>query len=165
MVYLKLGVGFLLVASALIQVFQYQTWWFIQNVNLIFHEAGHIIFYFFGEFAAILGGSILEILIPFMVVVHFARTKQPISAAVGCWWLTTALLSVSIYASDARERLLPLITNDVDSHDWFNLLQRLDLLKYDDLVGYVFLCVALIATGGIVFFLSKDKTIVEIKVQ
>lgn len=162
MKYLRVGIGIALVISALIQLFNRQTWWFIQNVNLIFHEAGHVVFYFFGEFLSILGGSLLEMLVPLLVVVHFVRTQQNFSAAVACWWLATALLSVSIYASDAQERQLPLITNDVSTHDWFNLLSILDLLKYDDLIGYVFFCGSLVAVGGIVFFMSKDKVIASI---
>jgi len=32
----------------------------LDGANLIFHEAGHVIFAFFGEFLQFLGGSITE---------------------------------------------------------------------------------------------------------
>jgi hypothetical protein len=149
----------LLTYSALVQIVTRETWWFIQNVNLIFHEAGHIIFMFFGETLAILGGSLLEILIPVAVTLHFIFSKQYFSAAFSSWWTATALLSVSIYASDARERLLPLITNDTNTHDWFNLLSKYNLLKYDDLVGYLFWCGAIMSVVAMLYLATKDKDI------
>jgi hypothetical protein len=115
--YLKLFSGLLLGLSTLVQLIQFETWWFIQNVNLIFHEAGHVIFSLFGNFFGLIGGSLLEALIPLIVTIHFLKKKQYFSTAFGFWWLSTALLSISIYASDAKERLLPLITGDVASHD------------------------------------------------
>ena len=155
----KIIIGGLIIWSALAQILSQQTWWFIQNVNLIFHEAGHVIFIFFGNFLYTLGGSLVEISIPLLVTLQFARTKQFFSAACASWWLATAFLSVSIYASDARERALPLITNDITTHDWFNLLLQLDILKYDDLVGYVFLLFSIGSGALIVFFISKDKDV------
>ena len=37
---------------------------FIHGIDLIFHEAGHVIFGFFGQFLAVLGGSLMQVLIP-----------------------------------------------------------------------------------------------------
>ena len=158
----KLLVGFTLVFNALVQIANNQTWWFIQNVNLIFHEAGHIIFIFFGETLHILGGSFLEILIPVSVVIHFYLNKYYFSAAVTCWWSATAFLSVSIYASDASARILPLITGDVASHDWYNLLLKFNLLTYDDIFGYFFWCCSITSTILIVLFLQKDRNVREL---
>ena len=55
--------------------------WFLHGVNLIFHEAGHVIFGFFGEFIAVLGGSLNQVLIPLIAAVAFLRTRQWASAA------------------------------------------------------------------------------------
>jgi hypothetical protein len=157
--YNKIIAGLVLTWSALSQLFSQQTWWFIQNVNLIFHEAGHVIFMFFGQFITTLGGSLLEILIPFSIVLYFTYTKQYFSASFSSWWLSTALLSVSIYAKDAKERTLPLITNDINTHDWYNLLNQMNLLNYDDVFGYIFWCGGLVSAGFILFFLTKDKDV------
>ena len=156
---IKLLIGIGLIVNALGQIFSHHTWWFIQNVNLIFHEAGHVIFMFFGDFMHIFGGSFLEMLIPSLITFHFFRTRQIFSAACTSWWMATAFLSVSIYASDAQERTLPLITRDVSTHDWFNILVSFGLLKYDDLFGYFFWCLSLLSVGLMVYFLSKDKQV------
>jgi hypothetical protein len=37
---------------------------FLHGVNLVFHEAGHVIFGFLGEFIAVAGGSLNQVLIP-----------------------------------------------------------------------------------------------------
>ena len=151
--------GLVLAINALTQIFARETWWFIQNVNLIFHEAGHMIFMFFGDFLAILGGSLLEILIPLAVVLHFVFTKQIFSAAVASWWLATAFVSVSIYASDAQERLLPLLGGDAVGHDWYNILGSLGILQYDDVAGYIFWCCSLLTVAILLFLLTKDKDV------
>ena len=158
----KVVVGTLLAYSALAQIFSKETWWFIQNVNLIFHEAGHVLFMFFGRFLHILGGSLLEIVIPLLITLYFIGKRELFSAVVTSWWLATAFLRVSIYASDARERTLPLITNDVTTHDWHNLLSSLNLLAYDNVVGYVFWCCSLLSVGLLIFLLTKDKHVQEL---
>lgn len=159
---MKILTGLILTWNAFSQIFNQKTWWFIQNVNLIFHEAGHVVFMFFGNFLNILGGSLLEILIPFSIVLYFASRKEYFSASFSSWWLATALLSVSIYAQDASERDLPLITNDINTHDWYNLLSQMNLLKYDDLFGYIFWCGSLVSAGFIIFFLTKDQDVKSI---
>ncbi|MBP9812342.1 zinc ribbon domain-containing protein, partial [Candidatus Gracilibacteria bacterium] len=41
---------------------------FIHGVNLIFHEAGHVIFMPFGKFMTILGGSLFQCMLPAILV-------------------------------------------------------------------------------------------------
>jgi len=38
-------------------------WHFIDGVNLLIHEAGHIIFMPFGEFISIAGGSLFQLIV------------------------------------------------------------------------------------------------------
>lgn len=149
----------MLTVNAFSQLFSHQTWWFIQNVNLIFHEAGHVVLMFFGNLLHVLGGTIFEIGVPAIVIVHFARSKQWFSAAFASWWLSTAFLSVSIYASDARERVLSLITNDVSTHDWYNLLSMLGILKYDDIVGGFFWACSLLSIVLMWWLLYQDQDV------
>jgi hypothetical protein len=55
----------------------------IHGPNLIFHEAGHVIFSPFGEFIMILGGSLGQILMPLIVAWVFVyRELQPYSGAI-----------------------------------------------------------------------------------
>ena len=39
-------------------------WRMIDGFNLVMHEAGHVLFMFFGEFMTILGGSLFQVLAP-----------------------------------------------------------------------------------------------------
>jgi len=136
--FFKFGAASVLAYSAMIQLYQFQTWWFIQNVNLIFHEAGHVLLLFMPHFITLIGGSIFEIGLPLAITFYFIKKHYFFSAACTSWWLTTACLSVAIYAADAQERTLPLITGNIAQHDWFNILDLLGLLRYDNQVGLMF---------------------------
>ncbi len=136
-----------------------ETWWFMQNVNLIFHEAGHVLMTLFGRILMLLGGTIFEIGIPLLVAVYFFLKRQYFSASVTLWWTSTALLSVSIYASDARERLLPLITGDRATHDWFQILGHYNLLEYDDTVGNIFFFLGSLTLGLMTVVLYFDRDV------
>ena len=72
--YIKITIGALLACNALSQLFTHTTWWFIQNVNLIFHEAGHMFLMFFGDTLHTLGGSIFEIGVPLTIMLYFCHT-------------------------------------------------------------------------------------------
>lgn len=157
--FLKLTVGILLAGHAASQLFSREMWWFIGNVNLIFHEAGHMFLMFFGELLMYCGGWLFELGIPLFVTLYFAWKQQFFSAAVTSWWLVTAALSISIYASDARERALPLLGGDSIGHDWYNILSRLGLLRYDDTVGYGFWIFGFGAVIALGWFLSRDLDI------
>ncbi len=56
--------------------------WFLHGVNLVFHEAGHVIFGLFGEFMGIAGGSLNQVLIPLAATIAFLGTRQYALAAV-----------------------------------------------------------------------------------
>ena len=126
-------------------------WFFMQNVNLIFHEAGHVLFIFFGNFMSILGATITELGIPLTVSLYFLYHKQLYSAGFGFWWLSTALYSVSVYAADAHSRVLPLITGDPGTHDWYNMLSQLGWLRFDSAFGNFFMVLSFLSLAGAVF--------------
>lgn len=158
MAYIKLFFASLLLVQGFVSVWHYETWWFMQNVNLIFHEAGHIFLMFFGKFFATLGGTIFELGVPLIVTCSFLVRRAWFSVGFSLWWLSTALMSVSVYASDARERALPLITNDPSTHDWFNLLADADMLRYDDTIGSIFYVCAIVSLvlAALCFVYDKD---------
>ena len=107
---------------------------FIHGIDLVFHEAGHVIFGFFGEFIAVLGGSLAQVLIPVIATVAFLRTRQWASAAVTLFWTGQSLTDVAIYAADGRARALPLLAEGL-IHDWNYILGRLGLLQSAETVG------------------------------
>jgi hypothetical protein len=133
---------------------------FIHGPNLIFHEAGHVIFMPFGEFLTILGGSLGQCIMPLVVMLVFLfKENDPFGASIGLWWLGQNLTDVALYISDARARSLPLIGGmSEEAHDWGNLLTMMNLLKYDHLFGlmshYLGMTIMILALvwGGYIHF-------------
>ena len=108
---------------------------FVHGINLIFHEAGHSLFMIFGHFLHILGGSLLQILVPAVISGYFFYTQQPYAAAVALCWTGENFWDVSIYIKDAQLRLLPLLGGEGVLHDWHFLLLDLRLLPQGQLIG------------------------------
>ncbi|MCK9344502.1 MAG: hypothetical protein M0P64_00055 [Candidatus Pacebacteria bacterium] len=108
----------------------YTAWHFIDNVNLIFHEAGHAIFFFAGEFFQIAAGSIFQAMLPLVFVGYFFINAQNISAVLCLLWVGQNLLNISVYAGDAVMMNLPLLGGDAVEHDWNYILSSLDILRY-----------------------------------
>jgi hypothetical protein len=133
---------------------------FLDMVDLVFHEAGHVIFGFFGEFVGLLGGSLMQVLIPAIVTGYFILHGQQWSGMVTLFWVGQSLFNVSVHVRDARARALPLLGDDPSAHDWHNILGRLGLLRWDHAIGnlvYLFGFLALVAAivGGLYF--SRDR--------
>jgi len=101
--------------------------------NLIFHEAGHVIFMPFGQFMMILGGSLMQLIVPAVIIyVFLVREHDLYAASIWLWWLGQNLTDVALYISDAGARALPLIGGmSEEAHDWGNLLTMTWLLEYD----------------------------------
>ncbi|MEZ4180696.1 MAG: hypothetical protein R3B41_04295 [Candidatus Doudnabacteria bacterium] len=113
-------------------------WHFIDNINLIIHEAGHVVFMPFGELLTLLGGSMLQIIIPLIFAGYFLWTKKFISFGLMCFWASFNFFNVSVYAGDALTMQLPLLTGDKDSHDWNQILFILGWLKHTSAISMVF---------------------------
>jgi hypothetical protein len=111
-------------------------WHFIDNVNLIFHEAGHTIFMFFGDFIHVAMGSGFQILLPLLISVYFYFNDQKTSAAITLGWVGQNLVNVSVYARDAIAMELPLLGGDGVMHDWNYLLNELHVLKYTPVIAH-----------------------------
>lgn len=112
---------------------------FLHHPNLAFHEAGHILFIPLGEFMTILGGSLMQCLVPLILCIAFLRRHEPASASACFWWVGQNLLDVAPYIADARALDLPLIGESSEEmvemrilrHDWHNILDRLNALSWD----------------------------------
>jgi hypothetical protein len=107
--------------------------------NLVFHEAGHVLFGLFGRFMTVLGGSLLQFLVPIVLAVAFLRQKTPFGAIVCAWWAGENLVDVAPYIADARALELVLLGGrtgaEVEGHDWEYLLGALGLLGFDVTLG------------------------------
>jgi hypothetical protein len=128
---------------------------FIHGVNLVFHEAGHVIFGFFGEFVAALGGSLNQVLIPLIATIAFLRTRQRASAAVTLFWTGQSITDVAIYAADGRVRALPLLAEGL-IHDWSYILGRLGLLGWAETVGRLLFAAGVLTMLAAILFLALE---------
>jgi hypothetical protein len=109
----------------------------LHSVHLVFHEAGHVIFGFFGnEFMTVLGGSLLQVLMPLIwfVAARFWG-KDAFAGALCLWLMGHSLVDVSPYINDARSLQMTLIGGvtgrEVEGHDWEYILTEMNLLRRD----------------------------------
>ena len=112
---------------------------FIHSVNLVFHEAGHVLFAIFGNRTlTILGGSLNQLLIPLIVLITFIYKRDTAGTGFALFWFFGNFLDVGIYMADARFLKLPLIGGlGMEAHDWRNLFNRFDLWSVDQLLSQI----------------------------
>jgi hypothetical protein len=115
---------------------------FLDIANLVFHEAGHILFSPFGRFMTVLGGSLTQVLVPLLCAGAFLwQTRDPFAAAFGIWWAGESLTDVAPYIADARDLKLVLLGGktgaEVEGHDWEYLLNTLGVAHKDHAIAAV----------------------------
>ena len=119
-------IGLLLVTRLVLA----REWLFIiDDANLLFHEAGHVIFSTLGEHMTVLGGTIMQLFVPLAVAGAFARQYKWFATYVSLWWVGQNLISISIYMADARAQVLPLLGDG--THDWHYLFTSMGVLERD----------------------------------
>lgn len=124
---------------------------FIDYLNLLIHEGGHGVFKIFGGFIYTLGGTLMQIIIPLMFVVYYFLTKKKFLTQIFLIWLGENFFNISVYASDARSKKLPLLGGNNVYHDWNYLLSKTGLLEYDLLIGKIFIALGLICFLVVLF--------------
>ena len=138
---------------------------FMHNINLPFHEFGHILFMPLGNFMMILGGSLFQVLLPFLLTLVFVfKQKDTFAGSITLWWCGQSFIDVSPYIADAQYRALPLVGGGgEESHDWGNLLTMLDALdqtqavaKTSFMIGALIIIAALL-WGGWLLTLQKNN--------
>ena len=129
----------------------------LDRVDLVVHEAGHMLFNWFGEFLQVLGGTLGQLLVPAGFAVYFFIRRELYSSAVAVFWTGQSLFNISVYVKDAQALDLPLvsISGAEDAiHDWNYVLSRVGLLRWDQGVGNVIygigllLIIAAVAAGA-----------------
>ena len=106
-------------------------WDLLDDVNLAIHEAGHVFFQPLGDHLVVLGGSLLQVLVPFAFVAYFLLRREVFSASVVAAWGAASLHNVARYIADARAQELPLLGGENTIHDWWYLLTEWDALPHD----------------------------------
>lgn len=117
--------------------------WF-HNVDLVFHEAGHVLFIPFGRYGSILGGSLFQILVPlFLMFAFLIKNRDGFAASICLWWAGQSTMDLAPYIADARALRLPLLGGGTGAdspgvHDWQNLLGPLGWLQHDIRIATIF---------------------------
>ncbi|MBS1839555.1 MAG: hypothetical protein JSS69_08100 [Acidobacteria bacterium] len=115
---------------------------FIDFANLAIHEAGHPLFGFFGgsdQFGfgytlTILGGTLLELIVPLACFVFFFFKRETTAVAFCSFWFFENFLYIGTYMADARALQLPLVGSG--DHDWNILFGQWGWLRYDVSIGH-----------------------------
>ena len=136
---------------------------FMHNINLPFHEAGHIVFSLPGIGLDVLGGSLLQILMPAICAGAYVYLRNLFAASIALWWTAQNFMDLAPYIDDARRLALPLLggitgAEDPEFHDWHHILGHLGWLRYDHVLARisfgvgVLLMILAFAWGGYVLF-------------
>lgn len=137
---------------------------FMHNINLVFHEAGHVLFRPFGWFMTILGGSLFQLLMPLIVMLTFIIVNQDnFAASISLWWLGQSMLDLAPYIDDALEQKMVLLGGHTGAdapgnHDWNNILIEFNRLeKCHDYAGIAeftgtLLILTALAWGGFILY-------------
>ncbi|MEZ4365408.1 MAG: hypothetical protein R2939_03860 [Kofleriaceae bacterium] len=105
----------------------------LDDANLAFHEAGHLVYGIFGDTAGLYGGVLGQLTLPLVVVGVFYWRRQATGVAVGWMWCFENLPNIGRYMADARAQELPLAGGG--QHDFTNIFTRWDVLDADVLIG------------------------------
>jgi hypothetical protein len=131
-----------------------EAWHVFRGITFGAHEFGHLFFSFGGEWIAVAGGSLMQLLVPVGAALAMVATpKKDWFGAVACGtWLAASLADLAPYIADARAQELDLVSFSPDGggHDWHYLLAHAGMLKQDLAVArfarFAAVC-ALFATG------------------
>jgi hypothetical protein len=138
-------------------------WHFIDNVNLLVHEGGHIVFMPFGQFMYVFGGSLMQVLLPALFVIYFYWRKEFYSASLVLFWVGENLINVSNYAADALKMQLPLLFGDDSIHDWNWLLFETHQLRHTNGIALTLrrigILIIIISSGWSIYEATKNNNL------
>ncbi|MCL5287477.1 MAG: hypothetical protein M1453_05725 [Acidobacteria bacterium] len=106
---------------------------FLDRLNLVVHEGGHPLFSFFGETMMILGGTLLELIVPLGIAIYFWWHRHTAGVAFCSFWFFENFLYIGTYMADARRLTLPLVGSG--DHDWEILFSQWGVLHLDQKIG------------------------------
>ena len=127
----------------------YGSYTLIDNFDLIIHEAGHAIFSFFGETIYILGGTLMQIIVPSLLIAYGLLSMKRTIFQVTVCLLAQNLINISVYAGDAMTQKIRLFGPPGVKHDWHGILLKYNMLDYTDDISMFFLVMA-----GIMFLIA-----------
>jgi len=136
---------------------------FIDFPNLVVHEAGHLLFGWFGPTLMIWGGTVLEWSVPLALAAYFITERHTTAFALCLFLFFENWLYTATYMADARAMVLPLVTSGDSGfveHDWHTIFSRLGVLPYDTVIASVvrtFGWAGMLATVGWLLCRGMDR--------
>jgi len=145
-------------------------WILPDALNLGIHEVGHLVFLPFGMFMHMIGGSLLQTIIPVAFFVYFLMRAEYFSVCVMLFWIADNVVNVSVYMRDAQVMHLPLLGGDGSIHDWNWLFTQTGLLQFSQPIGTVYylfgvLCLLASIIGMIYFTLVEMELIKPMRID
>jgi hypothetical protein len=129
---------------------------FMHLIVLPIHEAGHVLFIPFGRFMTLLGGSLMQVLLPLVLMASFVfgfggSRRDNFAASLMLWWAAMAMVDLAPYVWDALDPKMMLLGGktgaESDGHDWQNLLGDLGLIRRAHLIA------GIVHTAGLIVML------------
>ncbi|MBZ5564611.1 MAG: hypothetical protein LAP13_19605 [Acidobacteriia bacterium] len=111
---------------------------FIDYVFLPIHEGGHLLFRWFGQTLAVLGGTILQLGVPLALAIYFVFQRQILGTAFTAFFFFENFLNVATYMADSRAQALQYVTvgnAEYAEHDWAYIFIKLGVLEHDTAIG------------------------------
>jgi len=111
----------------------------LDNVHLPVHEAGHLLFGWFGATLGLWGGTLLQLLVPAALAITFVVRRELLGTTFCAVGFFHSLTGVATYMIDALRRELPLVTvgapSDEAEHDWVHIFSDLGVLRHAIQIG------------------------------
>lgn len=115
---------------------------FLDFIDLLIHEPGHLIFSLFGRFLQFLGGTMMQIILPLSMAIVFFIKGSKYWTQIFLFWLGHNFLNISVYVDDANKMRLHIVGG---AHDWNWILNRLGLIEYAEGIAMVFVGMAIVS--------------------
>lgn len=133
----------------------------MDHVNLVVHEAGHLLFSWFGQTLGLWGGTLLQWLVPVLLALYFLAHCHATGFAFCTFMFSENLLYSATYMADARRQTLPLVTvGDAGTarHDWATIFSSMGVLQYDTTIAAVVRLIGWIGMIGTVVWLARQRS-------
>ena len=120
------------------------TFSYMDNFDLIIHEAGHFIFSWCGDTIYILGGTLMQLLVPFLLITFSLYNSFQYFFQFSLLIFAQNCINISVYAADAQAMQITLFGPIGAKHDWNSLLTKYKLLEYSGDISMFFVVLACI---------------------
>lgn len=131
----------------------------IDNVNLVIHEGGHLLFSWGGDTLTLYGGTLLQWLVPFLLAAYFYTQRHTTGFVFSLFFFFENWRYTSFYMADARAQALPLVGvggggDEENMHDFYRIFTQLGVLDHDTQIGAILRALAWLGMLSVVGWLA-----------